>query len=72
MRQAWRRLGALVTGVATPGAALAQSDKGYGQPYDWQIGLQGSASEIMDFIATMHTGLFWLITVISVCLSMSP
>jgi cytochrome c oxidase subunit II len=65
MRQAWRRLGALVGGVATPGAALAQSDKGYGQPYDWQIGLQGSASEIMDFIATMHTGLFWLITVIS-------
>jgi cytochrome c oxidase subunit 2 len=60
---AWRRLAALIAGVAAPGAALAQD--GYGQPAPWQIGLQGSASEIMDFIATLHTGLFWLITVIS-------
>ncbi len=65
MRQAWRRLGALMAGAVTPGVAFAQADKGYGQPFDWQIGLQGSASEIMEFIASLHTGLFWLITVIS-------
>jgi cytochrome c oxidase subunit II len=63
MRQAWLRLTALVGGTATSGMALAAD--GYGQPAPWQIGLQGSASEIMDFITAMHTGLFWLITVIS-------
>jgi cytochrome c oxidase subunit II len=66
MRRAWRRLGALSAGITAPGAAFAQADRGYGQPYDWQLGLQGSASEIMGFIASLHTGLFWIITVISV------
>jgi cytochrome c oxidase subunit II len=66
MQWAWRRLAALTVGAAAPGAAFAQQDKGFGQPYDWQMGLQGSASEIMDFIASMHWWLFVLITVISV------
>jgi cytochrome c oxidase subunit II len=64
MRQAWKRLVALTGIAAAPGAALAQD--GFGQPTPWQIGLQGSASEIMEFITSMHTGLFWLITVISI------
>jgi cytochrome c oxidase subunit II len=64
MRQAWKRLVALTGFAAAPGAALAQD--GFGQPTPWQIGLQGSASEIMEFITSMHTGLFWLITVISI------
>jgi cytochrome c oxidase subunit II len=64
MRQAWLRFMALVGSTAASGAAFAAD--GYGQPAPWQIGLQGSASEIMDFITAMHTGLFWLITVISV------
>jgi cytochrome c oxidase subunit 2 len=64
MRHAWRRALALFGFAAAPAAAFAQG--GYGQPAPWQIGLQGSATEIMDFITSMHTGLFWLITVISV------
>jgi cytochrome c oxidase subunit II len=63
MRQAWLRLMALVGFMAASGGAMATD--GYGQPTPWQIGLQGSASEIMEFITAMHTGLFWLITVIS-------
>ncbi len=65
MQRAWRRLAALSVGILAPGTALAQAGSGYGQPAPWQIGLQGSASEIMEFISAMHTGLFWLITVIS-------
>jgi cytochrome c oxidase subunit II len=64
MQRAWRRLGALIIGATTPGLAFAQ--QGGGQPVPWQVGLQDSASEIMDFITAMHTGLFWLITVISI------
>lgn len=64
MRQAWLRLTALMGMMAASGAAHAAD--GYGQPTPWQIGLQGSASDIMDFITSLHTGLFWLITVISV------
>jgi cytochrome c oxidase subunit II len=66
MRLAWQRFLALSVAVTASGAALAQQDKGFGQAYDWQIGLQGSASDMMDFVTSMHTGLFWLITVISV------
>jgi cytochrome c oxidase subunit II len=65
MQRAWRRLAALSVGILAPAMALAQGSSGYGQPAPWQIGLQGSASEIMEFITAMHTGLFWLITVIS-------
>jgi cytochrome c oxidase subunit II len=66
MHHAWQRLGLMAGLVMMPGLASAQQEKGLGQPYDWQIGLQKSASEIMDFITAMHTGLFWLITVISI------
>jgi cytochrome c oxidase subunit II len=66
MRLAWQRFLALSVALGASGAALAQQDKGFGQAYNWQVSLQGSASEIMDFITTMHTGLFWLITAISV------
>jgi cytochrome c oxidase subunit II len=66
MSFAWQRMSALFTGLTASSAAIAQQEKGSGQPYDWQMVLQGSASEIMDFIAAMHYGLFWLITAISV------
>jgi cytochrome c oxidase subunit II len=67
MRHAWNRL-SLLAGLAlmSPVTALAQQEPGLGQPAPWQMTLQGSASEVMDFITSMHTGLFWLITVISV------
>jgi cytochrome c oxidase subunit II len=66
MPNAWQRVTVLLTGLLVPAVASAQQERGLGQPYDWQTGLQGSASEIMDFIATFHYALFWLITVISV------
>jgi cytochrome c oxidase subunit II len=66
MPNAWQRVTALLTGILVPAAASAQQERGLGQAYDWQTGLQGSASEVMDFIATFHYALFWLITVISV------
>jgi cytochrome c oxidase subunit II len=71
LQKIWQNAG-LFAGVimlATAGLsadALAQQERGLGQPYDWQMVLQGSASEIMDFVATFHYALFWLITAISV------
>jgi cytochrome c oxidase subunit 2 len=52
---------AAVAMAATAGAAWAAS----GQPSPWQIGLQDSASPVMDFIATFHTVLLVIITVIT-------
>jgi cytochrome c oxidase subunit II len=63
---AWQRTAALLAGASASTAAVAQQEKGLGQAYNWQMVLQGSASEIMDFITVMHYGLFWLITAISV------
>jgi cytochrome c oxidase subunit II len=65
IKQLWSGAGAALAGLLLSPAVFAQQEKGLGQPYDWQIGLQRSASEIMDFITAFHTGLFWLITVIS-------
>jgi cytochrome c oxidase subunit II len=64
MQHAWRRLMAFSTVSMMPFAALAQ--QGSGQPVPWQTGLQDSASIIMEDITSLHTWLFWLITVISV------
>jgi cytochrome c oxidase subunit II len=64
MQHAWRRLAALSTVSMMSFAASAQ--QGSGQPVPWQMGLQESASLIMDDITTLNTWLFWLITVISV------
>jgi cytochrome c oxidase subunit II len=44
--------------VAGGGAALA----GMGQPSAWQLGLQHSATPVMDDIIWFHSFLFWLIT----------
>jgi cytochrome c oxidase subunit II len=46
---------------ASGGAALA----GLGQPSDWQLGLQQSATEVMDRITWFHDFLLYLITVIT-------
>ena len=65
MQQAWRRALALAAAITMPFAALAQSTPGTGQPAPWQLGLQGSASSVMDFIHSLHTGLVWVIVLIS-------
>jgi cytochrome c oxidase subunit II len=52
---------ALAASVASAGAALA----GLGHPTPWQMGLQGSASPIMDDITEFNTFLFWITTAIA-------
>ena len=60
----------LLTGVAallgtimTAGSAAAA---GIGKPEPWQMGLQQAVTPIMEQIESFHTGLLWLITIISV------
>ncbi len=60
----------LLTGVAAlmgivvlAGSAAAA---GIGQPDPWQMGLQQAVTPIMEKIESFHTGLLWLITIISV------
>jgi cytochrome c oxidase subunit 2 len=55
---------ALIFGIllASAGTAFA----GLGQPTPWQIGLQESASPIMDQISRFNTFLFWITTAIAV------
>src|SRR6202166_674404 len=47
--------------LATAGAALAA----LGHPTDWQLGLQDSASPIMDQITQFHDFLLWLTAAIT-------
>ncbi|MEM1201159.1 MAG: cytochrome c oxidase subunit II [Pseudomonadota bacterium] len=60
----------LLTGVAAllgivvlAGSAAAA---GIGQPEPWQMGLQQAVTPIMEKIESFHTGLLWLITIISI------
>jgi len=50
-----------VTVIAAGGAAWA----GLGQPTPWELGLQQSASPVMDDIVWFHNFLLWLIAVIA-------
>jgi cytochrome c oxidase subunit II len=52
---------ALAAALAGGGAALA----GTGQPSPWQLGLQGSASPIMDSIISFHNLVMYIITAIT-------
>jgi cytochrome c oxidase subunit II len=55
-------IAALAAALLTPGgAALA----GLGQPTPWEIGLQQSATPVMDDIVWFHTLLLWVIGVIT-------
>ncbi len=60
----------LLTGVAaligTIALAGSASAAGLGQPDPWQMGLQQAASPIMERITSLHDGLLWLITAISI------
>jgi len=50
-------IAALAAALLLPeGAALA----GLGQPTPWQIGLQESASPVMDKVIDLHTYVLWL------------
>ena len=50
-----------VTVLAAGGTARA----GLGQPTPWQLGLQGSASPVMDDIVWFHDFLLWIIAAIT-------
>ena len=52
---------AAVAALLIPGAAFA----GLGQPSPWEIGLQGSATPVMDDIVWFHDILLWLIFAIA-------
>ena len=54
--------GVAVAVLMSAGAALA----GLGQPSDWQIGLQESASPVMDEVVWFHHFLLWIISIITV------
>src|ERR1700758_5110728 len=59
-----RLLGLAVAGIAlvAGGAAFAEE---LGQPAPWEYKLQGSATEVMDFITTFHNWLLGTITIIT-------
>jgi cytochrome c oxidase subunit II len=59
------RLGAtaLIFGISLAGAGAAFA--GLGQPSVWQMGLQDSASPVMDDIHQFNTFLFWITTAIA-------
>ena len=42
---------------------------GLGQPSDWQLGLQQSATPIMDTLTWFHDFLLWIITAITIFVS---
>jgi len=67
-----KRLSALAAtigaGLGYAGAALAEAaaqPPGLGQPTPWQLGLQLSATPVMDSIISFHTGLLYVIAAIS-------
>jgi cytochrome c oxidase subunit II len=59
----WNRtaVAAAALGLSAAGPAWA----GLGQPTPWQMGLQQSASPVMEFTSDLHTALVWIITIIS-------
>jgi cytochrome c oxidase subunit II len=54
---------AVVLGAVMAGAGLAFA--GLGHPTDWQLGLQQSATPVMDIIISFHNFLLYIITAIS-------
>src|SRR5205823_3492943 len=59
--------GALATGALVVGllAGVGAASAGLGQPSNWQMGLQQSATPVMDFIVSFHNYLLVVITLIS-------
>ena len=69
MGQFGRRFGRRFLGLAFGGAALAASGavsaEELGQPHPWAYGLQTGVTPVMDSIASMHSGLLIVITLIT-------
>jgi cytochrome c oxidase subunit II len=60
-----KRLAALAAGLAPALAGSGPAFAGLGQPSPWQLGLQQSATPVMDNIVWFHDFLLWLITAIT-------
>src|SRR6202161_4468554 len=58
------RLTAIAAIALFAGAGTAFA--GLGQPTPWQLGLQDSASPVMDPIAWFHTYVLWIVTAITI------
>jgi cytochrome c oxidase subunit 2 len=62
------QMGRHLLGLAVTGATLVASGAAHaemGQPAPWEFKLQGSATEVMDFITKFHNGLLIVITLIT-------
>jgi cytochrome c oxidase subunit II len=62
------QMGRHLLGLAVTGATLVASGAAHaemGQPAPWEYKLQGSATEVMDFITKFHNGLLVIITLIT-------
>jgi cytochrome c oxidase subunit II len=60
-----KRLAALAAGLMPALAGGGAAFAGLGQPSPWQLGLQQSATPVMDNIVWFHDFLLWLITAIA-------
>jgi cytochrome c oxidase subunit II len=58
-----RLLGLVVAGVTALASGAASAE--LGQPAPWEYKLQGSATEVMDYITAFHDGLLVVITLIT-------
>jgi cytochrome c oxidase subunit II len=62
------QMGRHLLGLAVTGATLVAGGAAHaemGQPAPWEYKLQGSATEVMDFITKFHNGLLVIITLIT-------
>jgi cytochrome c oxidase subunit II len=62
------QMGRHLLGLAVTGATLVAGGAAHaemGQPAPWEFRLQGSATEVMDFITKFHNGLLVIITLIT-------
>jgi cytochrome c oxidase subunit 2 len=63
-----RQVGAKSIAVAAAAAVIFGAGgalAGMGQPSDWQIGFQGAATPVMEYITWFHDLLLWIITAIT-------
>ncbi len=62
MRKIFANAAAIGAGMSAAPSAMAAE---LGRPVEWQLGLQASATPVMDFIHSFHNGLLIVITLIS-------
>src|SRR5580658_3661643 len=68
MKMSKGQIGRRLLGLAVAGTAMGTCGTAFaelGQPAPWEYKLQGSATEVMDFITAFHDGLLVVITLIT-------